>query len=210
MKTDRRDSAPKVSPGALHGDLQSTSTPPDWDEIMRRVHIPAVYPLNHISLAVSRCFPTPTQASTGQRSIMPRYMHCIMGTQMMITLTFPQSIQTPGAMVVVPPFQPGHVYQWEDLGLNPLHPWHAQPPAVPMLWMSILSLVDLQTGDLAVATPLYCLMKEVLFMLEIVTEGNQQQTMWDFPHWVERAGVERWVMWAVNFQSQNYQNPKYH
>ena len=80
-------------------------------------------------------------------------------------------------MVVVPPFQPGHVYQPEDLGLNPLCPQHVHPPAVPTLWMSILSPVDLLTGDLAVATPLYHLLKEVLFTLEIVTEGNQQQRM---------------------------------
>ena len=79
-----------------------------------------------------------------------------------------------------------------------------------MLQMSILLPVDLLTGDLAVATPLYHLLKEVLFMLEVVTEGNQQLRMQDFQHWVKRVGVERWIMWVMNFQLQNYQNPKYH
>ena len=85
----KRDSGPKVSPNAFHGGLQLTLTPLDWDEVMRRVHIPAAHPLSQISLAISSCFPTPTQVSTGQRLIVPMYTHCIMGTQIRITLTCP-------------------------------------------------------------------------------------------------------------------------
>ena len=44
----------------------------------------------------------------------------------------------------------------------------------------ITSGVDLLMRDPAVATLLYHLLKEVLFTLEIVTEGSQQQRMRDF------------------------------
>ena len=76
-------------------------------------------------------------------------------------LNMPPSTQPSEAIVVAPPFQPGHVYQLEDWGLNLLDPQHTHLPGIPMIHMSILSLEDLSTGDLTVATPLYHLLKEV-------------------------------------------------
>ena len=201
---------PQSFPSVHCGRPPVTLTSLDLDEVMRRVHIPPVPPLSHISLVNARHFPTPMQASTGKRSIWLRYTHCTVGTQTMFILMCPQSTQTSEAIEVALPFHLGHVYQPQDLGLDPLHLWHAQPPAVPMLQLSILSPVDLQMGDLAVATLLYWLIKEVLFTLEIVTEGNQEQYIWDFHHWVEWEWVERWVVWAMNFRSQNYWNLRYH
>ena len=40
--------------------------------------------------------------------------------------------------------------------------------------------------------PLYCLLKEVLFTLEIISPGEHQWQTRDFWHWDERAGVKQW------------------
>ena len=137
--------------------------------VLRRVHGLAMHPPSHIPQEIS---------SPKQELNVAKYTHHTMAVQMRRILMCPQSTQTSGVIVVVPPFQLGCVYQPEDLGLSPLDPQHAHPSALLMLHMSILSPVDLSMGDLVVATP-YHLLKEALFTLEIITQGEQQRWMKD-------------------------------
>ena len=157
-QTVRRGSSPAATPCTSHNGSQSSPISHNWDEVLTRANSPAAHPLCCIPWEISRHFPGPKQVSMGQQSIVAQYMHHTVVVQMRTTLMCPQSTQTLGAPAVVPAFQTGCVYWLEDLGLDP---WHTHPPVILMLHMSILLPMDLSKGDLAVASPLYHLLKEV-------------------------------------------------